>query len=82
MPELIIKYKGAKTLRALNDFAKYFDFTIEKPKPKKANAKEAKESNIHIEFAEDPDVTALAGIWKDKDITLEDIRKRAWGSRI
>ena len=27
------------------------------------------------------DFMALAGIWKDRDITLEDLRKNAWGGR-
>jgi hypothetical protein len=31
---------------------------------------------------EKPDLTALAGIWKDKDITLETLRKEAWGERL
>ena len=82
MPELIIKYKGAKALRALNDFAKYFDFIIEKPKSKNAPGDKDQKSSLPIEFASNPDITALAGIWKDKDITLSELRKNAWGSRL
>ncbi len=26
-----------------------------------------------------PDFNSVFGIWKDKDITLEEIRKKAWG---
>ena len=31
---------------------------------------------------EKPDLNALAGIWKDKDITLETLRREAWGGRL
>jgi len=78
MPEIIIKYKTAKALNALKDLAKYFDFVLEKPESKKA----AKTSSLPITFAKTPDVTALAGIWKGKDISLNELRKKAWGERL
>ena len=81
MPEIIIKYKSAKTLQALNDFAKYFDFVIQKTKSKKEPAVVKKDA-LPIVFAEHPDVTALAGIWKDKDISLAELREKAWGNRL
>ena len=31
---------------------------------------------------EKPDIKALAGIWKNKDIDLETLRKKAWGGRL
>jgi hypothetical protein len=31
---------------------------------------------------EAPDIKALVGIWKDKDITLEKLRRDAWGDRL
>ena len=79
MAEVIIKYKSAKTLEALKDIAKYFDFVVEKPLAKKKHSKSS--SPLPITFATNPDVTALAGIWKDKNITLADLRKNAWGGR-
>ena len=36
MAELLIKYTNPKVKEALTDFSKYLDFTIEKPKTKKA----------------------------------------------
>ncbi len=81
MPEVIIKYKNAKVLEALKDFAKYLDFVVELPKPKK-KAKSNIDTSLPIVFAEKPDVTALAGIWKGRDISLEDLRKNAWGNRL
>jgi hypothetical protein len=32
-----------------------------------------------IVFASNPDVAALAGIWKNKEISLRDLREKAWG---
>lgn len=76
MPEVIIKYKGAKALKALKDLTKMFDLVIEGP------ADNGQSIDLPITFAKDPDVTALAGIWQGKDITLEKLRKDAWGDRI
>ena len=81
MPEIIIKYKNEKTLAALKDFAKYFDFVLEKPKTKKQTGNPDNSASLPIVFAEHPDVTALAGIWKGRDISLDDLRKKAWGDR-
>ena len=80
MPEITIKYKNPETLNALMDFAKYFDFVIKKPKSKKAV--QTVNQDLPIDFSKHPDVTALAGIWKEKNITLEDLRKNAWGDRL
>jgi len=82
MPEIIVKYKTAKSLSALKDLAKYFDFVLEKPKSKRAANNAAKPSSLPITFAENPDVTALAGIWKGKDISLNELREKAWGERL
>ena len=82
MPEIIIKYKNAKALEALKDLAKYFDFVLEKPRSKKITGNSLNTSALPIVFAKNPDVTALAGIWKGKDISLDDLRQNAWGNRI
>jgi hypothetical protein len=77
MPEVIIKYKNTKSLKALQDLAKAFDMEIEKPIEKDKEAR-----NAPIRFSTKPDVNALSGIWKDTPMTLEDLRKKAWGSRL
>ena len=82
MPEIIIKYKNAKALDALKDLAKYFDFVLEKPKSKKIIHNSRNAASLPIVFAKNPDVMALAGIWKGKNISLEVLRKKAWGDRI
>ena len=38
--------------------------------------------NLPISFAKEPDFMSLAGIWKDKNITIEELRKTAWGDRM
>jgi hypothetical protein len=79
MPEIIIKYKSSKTLRLLEDLSRHLGFLIESPASKKTTTHTTK--TIPIDFATDPDVTVLAGIWKDREITLEQLRKKAWGNR-
>ncbi|MGZ3753802.1 MAG: hypothetical protein ACXVAY_05220 [Mucilaginibacter sp.] len=80
MPEVVIKYKSEKALKALYDLAKVFDISIEKPA--KITAPDKNENQPPITFAQNPDVTALAGIWEGRDISLEELRKEAWGDRI
>jgi len=76
MPEVTIKYKGAKALKALQDLTKMFDMVIESPVNNNRSA------DLPITFSKNPDVKALAGIWQGRDITLEELRKEAWGDRI
>ena len=81
MPQLIIKYKSKKTLEILNSLAEYLNFVVE-PCIEPNVKKNAKKSDLPIQFAEKPDVLALAGIWKGRTITLEELRKDAWGDRL
>jgi len=69
MPEVIIKYKNAKALKALQGLAKAFDMEIEKPKEKKKNI-----TGLLIRFSGKPDANALSGIWKDNPVTIEQLR--------
>lgn len=82
MPEVIIKYKGAKALKALQDLTMMFDIVIEKSPGDKVSPEEKRSPNPPITFAEKPDIKALAGIWEGRDITLAQLRKEAWGDRI
>lgn len=82
MPEITIKYKNAKALKALQALTKLFDITIENPVDKKSSKDDEKNLVLPITFAKNPDVKALAGIWEGKNITLEELRKEAWGDRI
>jgi hypothetical protein len=82
MPEVVVKYKGQKALKALRDVAKAFDMEIELPASKEELPNPEKYKYLPIQFAENPDFTVLAGIWKDRDITQEELRKKAWGNRL
>ena len=83
MPEVIIKYKNTKALQALKDLAKYFDISIGKSPPAtKKTGVQNKKNGLPISFAKDPNVAALSGVWKGRNITLETLRKKAWGNRL
>ena len=40
------------------------------------------EAHLPITLAEKPDFMAAAGIWKDKDVSIEQLRQAAWGDRM
>ncbi len=82
MPQVVVKYKGQKALKALQDVAKAFDMEIEQPAVKEELPNSEKYKHLPIQFAANPDFTALAGIWKDRDVTQEELRKKAWGNRL
>ena len=75
MPEIIVRYKSAEILKAIQELAKTFDFVIEEHHIKQPVDYTA----LPITFSKTPDVTALAGIWKGRDIALEQLRKESWG---
>ena len=50
---------------------------IEKPVSQKQPVKD-----LPIRFADKPDVNALSGIWRDNPLTIEELRKKAWGDRL
>ena len=79
MPEVTVKYKGEKALRALQDLAKMFDLVIEKPAGNNQFQQKNSPSGLPVTFAKNPDIKALAGIWEGRDITIEELRKEAWG---
>ena len=77
MEQLIIEVKNHKNAVVLSELLKKFDFitSIEKMKPIKKNRKK----NMPIEWAKDKaDIMALAGIWKTKPRSIEEIREKAW----
>jgi hypothetical protein len=82
MPEVTVKYKNTKSLKALRDLAKLFDLVIESHIPDEDTHKIKAPNSLPITFARNPDVKALAGIWEGREIALDDLRKEAWGNRI
>lgn len=84
MQEVTLKFKNNKTMEALLDFAKRFDVVVEKKMPiqKTKRTPKANQNQLPITHAKHPDVTALAGIWKDREISLDDLRKDAWAGSL
>ena len=73
MEEIIIQLKGKAKARMLSEFLTALDFvssvTLRGGKKSKTAAKQPKAAG---------DFSALAGLWGDRDVTLESIRKQAW----
>jgi len=82
MPEVIIKYKNSKVLKALRDLTKSLDIVIEQPLMDNLPNVGEQLPDIPITFAKNPNVTALAGIWQGRNVTLQELRKEAWGGRL
>jgi hypothetical protein len=75
MPELIIKYKSKKTLDALLDFAKYFDFSI--ILPSKSKEKITKINGVSIIPADNSiDTSELESIFSAKNIDAKELRQK------
>ncbi len=75
MPEVIIKYKSSRTLQALKDFAKYFDFIITTPKKDFSD-------NLNgvtiIPADQSINTSDLKKIFTGKNIDAKELRSHAW----
>ena len=78
MPEIIVKYKNKKTLEALNDFAKYFDFEILLERSKKKNNQKILNGITIIPGDSSIDTNDLSKIFSGKNIDPLALRKKAW----
>jgi hypothetical protein len=78
MTEITIRSNNNIAIQKLIDFLQLFDFQIIK---KREVPVDELDDDLPITYAEEPDVLALAGIWEGKNITLEEIRQKAWGDR-
>lgn len=77
MPEIIIKYKNAKTLQILRDFAKYFDFVISSKKTKKAEEFSIRGVTV-VSGDSSIDISGLEEIFTNKNIDAKVLRSEAW----
>ena len=77
MPEIIIKYKSSKTLEALNDLAKYFDFVISFPKSERKE-KIVINGVTMIPADDSIDLSDMTEIFTGKNINPESLRVKAW----
>lgn len=77
MPELIIKYKSKKTLDALINFSKYFNFSIifSSKYPKKTT----KINGVSIIPSDSSiDTSELESIFSNKNMNADELRQKAW----
>jgi hypothetical protein len=80
MPEIVIKYKNPKTLQALKDFAKYFDFVISSNKNGKEEALSIRGVTI-LPGDSSIDTSELLDIFSNKNIDAKALRTEAWQRR-
>ena len=77
MPQIIINYKNLKTLEALQDFAKYFDFSIqniEKSTPQKTSL-----NGVSIIKGDKTiDLSEMSKIFTGKNINAKELRQKGW----
>lgn len=79
MPEIIVRYKDQRTLDALRDFAKYFDYEISLPDSADTNEKLIPLNGVTVVAADRSiDTSALAEIFTGKHINPAQLRKDAW----
>ena len=77
MEHLLIEVNSRKNVEVLWELLRKFDFitNIEKLKPTQKKRK----TDLPIEWAKsNADIMALAGIWKSKPRSIEEIREIAW----
>ena len=79
MPEIIIKYKSKRTLEALRDLAKYFDYVISTPGSKEKRKKQKNLDGITIIPADSSvDASDLTDVFTGRNINPEQLRNEAW----
>jgi hypothetical protein len=82
MPEIVVKYKDKRTLEALQDLAKYFDYEISSPNLIDETEKQISLNGITLIPADSTvDTTGLAEIFTGKNIDPSELRKEAWQRR-
>ena len=78
MPELVIKYKNKKTLEALKDIAKYFEFSVVVPaKPNKTKITGINGVTI-LPADSSVDTSDLEAIFSGKNIDSRKLRNNSW----
>lgn len=73
MEEIIIQIKDKEKVSVLTNFLKALDFVSSVRVEHKKNKKPASDS-----LATQADFFALAGLWKDRQINLHELRNKAW----
>jgi len=79
MPDIIVRYKNKRTLEALQDFAKYFDYEISLPDSPKKKEKQISLNGVTLIPADSSvDTTELVEIFTGKNINSSELRNEAW----
>lgn len=79
MPEIIVKYKNKRTLEALQDFAKYFDYVISSYESKQKSQKLLSLNGVTIIPADSSvDTSDISNIFTGKNINPKQLRNEAW----
>lgn len=74
MPQITITYKSEKSLKALKDFSKYFDFVIEK-----SSKNQIASANRNIILGDKSiDISELSEIFTGKKLNANQLRKDLW----
>lgn len=81
MPEIIVRYKDKRTLEALRDFAKYFDYEISSPDSDKKEKQMDLNGVTIIPADSSVDITELTEILTGKNINAAELRNEAWQRR-
>ncbi len=82
MPEIILEYKSKRTLEALRDFAKYFDYVISSPDSEVKKDEQINLNRVTIIPADNSvDTSELSEIFTGKNINPSELRHEAWQRR-
>ncbi len=92
MGEILIRSSNIEALQKVADLVRFFGLEVivtQQGETITDNTNHQKFDELPIIFAEKPDVLALADIWKNKKINLDqieeyqnDLRQKAWGNRL
>lgn len=81
MTEITVRSSNEAALKKLAELIQMFDFEV--IVKKNAAPAFAQEETLPVTPAvKNADVLALAGIWKGRKITQQELREKSWGGRI
>ncbi len=79
MPEIIVKYKSKRTLEALLDLARYFDYQVSSPGSEASKNKQFSLNGVTIIPPDSSvDTSDLSNTFTGKNLDAEQLRSEAW----
>jgi hypothetical protein len=77
MEIITIKIDGSENVPIIMDMLKKFNFIIELDRT--IDPSNQVKKNLPVQWAtEKPSINDFAGIWEDRNITLDELRTKAW----